>query len=74
MDDIIFSATNESLCQEFVKLMQGEFEMRIMGELNFFLELQIKQSKKEIFINQIKYTKKMLRKFGWRVQDPLTHP
>ena len=40
--DIIFGATNESLCQEFSKCMQGKFEMSMMGELNYFLGLQIK--------------------------------
>ena len=43
VDDIIFGATNEELCQEFSKLMQGEFEMSMMGELDFFLGLQVKQ-------------------------------
>ena len=51
IDDIIFNATNHSLCEEFSKLMQGEFEMSMMGELKFFLRLQIKQCKDEIFIN-----------------------
>ena len=40
--DIIFSATNHCLCEEVSKLMQGEFEMSMMGELKFFLGLQIK--------------------------------
>ena len=42
VDDIIFGATNHYLCEEFSKLMQGEFEMSMMGELKFFLRLQIK--------------------------------
>ena len=42
VDDIIFGATNESLCQEFSRVMQGKFEMSMMGELNYFLGLQIK--------------------------------
>ena len=42
VDDIIFGATNESLCQEFSKVMQGEFEMNMMGELAFFLGLQVR--------------------------------
>ena len=41
-DDIIFGATNVSLCEEFSKSMHSEFEMSMMGELNFFLGLQIK--------------------------------
>ena len=42
VDDIIFGATNHYLYEEFSKLMQGEFEMSMMGELNFFFGLQIK--------------------------------
>jgi hypothetical protein len=36
VDDIIFGSTNASLCKEFSKLMQDEFEMSMMGELKFF--------------------------------------
>jgi len=63
VDDIIFGYTNESLCQGFVSTMQGEFEMSIMGELNFFLGLQVKQMKNGTFLCQSKYYKELLRKF-----------
>ena len=63
VDDIIFGATNYCLCEEISKLIQGEFEMSMMGELKFFLGLQIKQCKNGIFINQTKYTKDILKKF-----------
>ena len=39
VDDIIFGATNDSLCEDFSKCMHSEFEMSMMGELNFFLGL-----------------------------------
>ena len=42
IDNIIFSATNNCLCEKFSKLIQGEFEISMMGELKFFLGLQIK--------------------------------
>ncbi|KAL4387151.1 hypothetical protein GQ457_09G019110 [Hibiscus cannabinus] len=74
VDDIIFGSTNESLCQEFAKLMQGEFEMSMIGELSFFLGLQIKQMKHETFINQAKYNKEKLKKFGLEnVKPQVTH-
>ena len=44
VDDIIFGPTHENLCHEFSKIMRSEFEMSMMGELNFFLGLQIKQT------------------------------
>ena len=43
VDDIIFGSTNELLCKEFESCTQHEFEMSMMGELNYFLGLQIKQ-------------------------------
>ncbi|WCJ31588.1 Retrovirus-related Pol polyprotein from transposon RE1 [Euphorbia peplus] len=64
VDDIIFGATNESLCREFSDHMKAEFEMSMMGELTFFLGLQIKQSNDGVFINQAKYTREVLKKFG----------
>ena len=43
--------------------MQAEFEMSVMGELEFFLGLQIKQTRYEIYIHQTKYVKELLKKF-----------
>jgi len=63
VDDIIFGATNDCLCEEFLAAMQGEFEMSMMGELFFFLGLQVKQSKDGIFLSQTKYCKEILKKF-----------
>jgi len=64
VDDIIFGAINESFCKEFAKYMQDEFKMSIIRALNFFLGLQIKQTKDDIFINQSKYIKYLLKIFG----------
>ena len=63
MDDIIFSATNEMLCQDFSKLMQKEFEMSMMEEQKLFLALQIKQTPKGISIHQTKYVKEIIKNF-----------
>ncbi|GJU45020.1 retrovirus-related pol polyprotein from transposon TNT 1-94 [Tanacetum coccineum] len=64
VDDIIFGSTCQDMCDEFAKIMHDEFEMSMMGELNFFLGLQIKQMEDGIFFNQSKYIKEMLKKFG----------
>lgn len=63
IDDIIFCSTNKDLCEEFSSMMQGEFEMSMMGKMNYFLGLQIKQLKDGIFINQSKYCKELLKRF-----------
>ncbi|XP_020236278.1 uncharacterized protein LOC109815872, partial [Cajanus cajan] len=64
VDDIVFGSSNPSLCEEFVKTMQGEFEMSMKGELTFFLGLQIKQLNDGTFISQSKYCNELLKKFG----------
>jgi len=66
VDDILFGSTDDNLYQEFSKIVQSEFEMSHMGELNYFLSLQIKQIKNKIFINQCKYAKELLKKFGMK--------
>nr|GEZ17246.1 putative ribonuclease H-like domain-containing protein [Tanacetum cinerariifolium] len=50
--------------KSFKKLMKDKFQMSSMGELTFFLGLQVKQKKDGIFICQDKYVVKILRKFG----------
>nr|GEX23232.1 retrovirus-related Pol polyprotein from transposon TNT 1-94 [Tanacetum cinerariifolium] len=64
VDDIIFGSTNKDLCKAFEKLMKDKFQMSSMGELTFFLGLQVKKKTDEIFINQDKYVAEILRKFG----------
>nr|GEU32047.1 copia protein [Tanacetum cinerariifolium] len=64
VDDIIFGLTCQDMCDELAKIMHDEFEMSMMGELNFFLRLQLKQMEDDIFFNQSKYIKEMLKKFG----------
>ncbi|GJV02209.1 retrovirus-related pol polyprotein from transposon TNT 1-94 [Tanacetum coccineum] len=70
VDDIIFGSTSQNLCDDFAKIMHGEFEISMMGELNFFLGLQIKQIEDGIFFNQSMYIKEMLKKFGLEDSKP----
>ncbi|GKB95629.1 retrovirus-related pol polyprotein from transposon TNT 1-94 [Tanacetum coccineum] len=64
VDDIIFGSTNPKLSKRFEKLMHSKFEMSMMGELKFFLGIQIHQSPRDIFINQAKYAQEILIKHG----------
>nr|GEW23799.1 putative ribonuclease H-like domain-containing protein [Tanacetum cinerariifolium] len=74
VDDIIFGATNKALCQSFEKLMKDKFQMSSMGELTFFLGLQLKQKKDGIFISQDKYVADILRKFGLSEEKSASTP
>nr|GEZ85646.1 retrovirus-related Pol polyprotein from transposon TNT 1-94 [Tanacetum cinerariifolium] len=74
VDDIIFGSTCQDMSDEFAKIMHDEFEMSMMGELNFFLGLQIKQIEDGKFFNQSKYIKEMLKKFGLEDSKPMKTP
>ncbi|GJT80142.1 putative ribonuclease H-like domain-containing protein [Tanacetum coccineum] len=74
VDDIIFGSTNKAWCDDFEVLMKGEFEMSAMGELTFFLGLQVKQKPEGIFISQDKYVQDMLKKFDMESVRPATTP
>ncbi|GKB30763.1 putative ribonuclease H-like domain-containing protein [Tanacetum coccineum] len=65
VDDIIFGSTKKELCTEFEKLMHKKFQMSSMGELTFFLRLQVTQKDDGIFISQDKYVDEILKKFGF---------
>jgi hypothetical protein len=57
VDDIVFGGMSDQMVQHFVQQMQSEFEMSLVGELSYFLGLQIKQMEDSIFISQSKYAK-----------------
>jgi hypothetical protein len=63
MDYIFFGGSSNALVARFADDMSRDFEMSMMGELQFLLELQIKQSKEGTFVHQTKYTKDIVRKF-----------
>ncbi|GJV27159.1 retrovirus-related pol polyprotein from transposon TNT 1-94 [Tanacetum coccineum] len=65
VDDIIFRSTKKKLCTEFEKMMHKKFQMSYIGELTFFLGVQVKQKEDGIFISQDKYVTKILKKFGF---------
>jgi hypothetical protein len=74
VDDIVFGGSSHSLVARFAKDMSKEFEMSMMGELQFFLGLQIKQTKEGTFVHQAKYTKDILKKFKMDNSKPLSTP
>ncbi|GJT05211.1 putative ribonuclease H-like domain-containing protein [Tanacetum coccineum] len=63
VDDIIFGSTKKEMSTEFKKLMHDKFQMSSIGELSFFLGLQVKQKSDGTYISQDKYVAEILRKF-----------
>jgi hypothetical protein len=63
LDEIIFGSNLTILTKIFATKMQEELEMSMLGELSFFLGLQVTQTEKGIFISQAKYIMEMLKKF-----------
>ncbi|GJV90043.1 putative ribonuclease H-like domain-containing protein [Tanacetum coccineum] len=65
VDDIIFGSTTQSMCTEFEDCIHKRFQISSMGELTFFLGLQVKQQSDGIFICQDKYVADILKKFDF---------
>ena len=66
-----------NICKEFSELMQDEFEMSMMGELKFFLGIQVNQFKDVVYVYQTKYTKELLKKLkleDCKVMNTPMHP
>eukprot|EP00253_Pinus_taeda_P031539 PITA_31539 len=74
VDDIIFGNKEETMSQSFVFVMQKKFEMSFLGELTYFLGLQIQQNEGGIFLSQTKYLKKILKKYGMEDSKPVCTP
>ncbi|KAJ9535689.1 hypothetical protein OSB04_un001159 [Centaurea solstitialis] len=74
VDDIIFGSTSKDLCKKFETIMTQEFKMSMMGEINFFLGLQVKQFPDGIFINQSKYIFDLLKKYDMSSYNSIGTP
>ncbi|GJX88104.1 retrovirus-related pol polyprotein from transposon TNT 1-94 [Tanacetum coccineum] len=74
IDDIIFASTDTKACDMFSKEMSSKFQMSMMGQMSFFLGLQVSQSPECIFINQSKYALEILMKYGMDTSDPVDTP
>ncbi|WVZ52667.1 hypothetical protein U9M48_003704 [Paspalum notatum var. saurae] len=74
VDDIIFGGSSHALVSSFAEQMIREFKMSLMGELQFFLGLQIKQDPEGTFVHQAKYTRDILKKFDMGDSKPMTTP
>lgn len=63
--DIVFGGVSDLMVQCFVQQMQFEFEMSLVGEFPYFIDLQVKQMEDNTFVYQSKYAKSLGKKFGF---------
>jgi isopentenyldiphosphate isomerase len=59
------------LVSSFQEMIEKEFQMSMMGELTFFLGIQVKQIKQGTFVHQAKYTKDLMKKFNMDELKPV---
>jgi hypothetical protein len=72
VDDIIFCGSSHSLVPSFQEMMENELQMSMMGELTFFLGIQVKQTKQGIFIHQAQFMKDLMKKFSMTELKPMS--
>ena len=65
MDDIIIAGPNKSLITKVTVQLQGLFKLKVLGDLKYFLGLEIAKSVKGIHLNQRKYTLELLEDTGF---------
>lgn len=73
VDSIMFEGMSSKIVDHFVSKMQVEFEMRMVGEITYFLGFQVKQMEYGIFISQSKYAKNIKENLAQRMQDISMH-
>jgi hypothetical protein len=74
VDEIIFECNKDSLVKWFASAMESESEISMIGELPFFLGLQITQRFEGMFISQEKYLREMLKRFQMKDSKPMGTP
>nr|GFA39135.1 hypothetical protein [Tanacetum cinerariifolium] len=74
VDDIIFASTDPNACDIFSNETSSKFQMSMMGQMSFFLGLQVSQSPGGIFINQSKFAPEILKKIGMDSCDSVDTP
>jgi hypothetical protein len=74
MDNINFGGSSHVLVSSFLEMMENEFHMSMMGELTFFLGIQVKQTKQGTFIYQDKYTNVIPRSEKEGMKPPYVCP
>ncbi|KAE8683109.1 hypothetical protein F3Y22_tig00111215pilonHSYRG00067 [Hibiscus syriacus] len=74
VDDLIFTGSNPSMFNEFKDVMMKEFEMTDMGLMAYYLGIEIKQQKDEIFISEERYANEILKKFKMENCKPISTP
>jgi hypothetical protein len=74
VDDIMFGGSSHILMSRFQKMMESEFQIPMMGDLTFFLGIQVKQMKQGTFLHQAKCTKDLMKKFNMAELKPVSTP
>ncbi|GAA0162208.1 transmembrane signal receptor [Lithospermum erythrorhizon] len=74
VDDLIYTGNDDQLITEFKRSMLREFDMTNLGNMSYFLRIEVKQSEKGVFINQRKYAEEVLRRFGMMECNSVNNP
>jgi isopentenyldiphosphate isomerase len=72
VDDIIFSVSSHTFVSRFQEMIENEFQMSMMGEITFFLGIQVKQTRQGTFVHQAKYMKDQMKKFNMDEIKPVS--
>ena len=74
VDDLLVTGENEKNVEVLKNELEKEFDMSSLGEMNYFLGVEVMQCSRGIFISQEKYIKDLLKKFNLDECKPMSTP
>ena len=74
VDDILIAASNKDILAQFKEMMKGEFKMKDLGEISYFLSITFDQRPNELSMDQTRFITKLLEKFSMSVYKPRSTP
>ena len=74
VDDIVLTGSNASLIDTFIHKLQQEFSMKDLGNLHYFLGLEVTQSSQGLFLSQVKYARDILIRAELHDSKPIATP
>jgi hypothetical protein len=74
VDDMVLTASSDQLLRTLISRLQNEFAVKDMGDLSFFLGIDVQRSPRGFFLSQAKYAEEILERAGMANCNPITTP
>ena len=74
VDDMIITGSTPSLVHTFITRLSNEFSMKDLGDLHYFLGVEVQANEKGLFLSQTKYALDLLQRASMIDAKPISTP